>query len=114
MVKVTNFYYDSKNVFDESYSSSFSVTINDFDNDGDLDFVTNNMESEVTLYESLANDQSLGNYIKIVLKGQKGNLSAIGAKVSLVHSLQYPKTQPTGCEPAIVRCTAPFIGTSHT
>lgn len=67
--------------------NSNGIATADFDNDGDLDFVTNNMESEVTLYESLANDQSLGNYIKIVLKGEKGNLSAIGAKVEVSSSL---------------------------
>lgn len=66
--------------------NSNGIATADFDNDGDLDFVTNNMESEVTLYESLANDKSLGNYIKIKLKGKNGNLNAIGAKVELSSS----------------------------
>ena len=63
--------------------NSNGVATADFDNDGDLDFVTNNMLSNATIYESLASDKKLGNYIKIRLKGKAGNLNAIGAKVEV-------------------------------
>ena len=40
-----------------SLYNSNGVATADFDNDGDLDFVTNNMDAAATLYESKAQDQ---------------------------------------------------------
>ena len=51
----------------------------DFDNDGDLDIVTNNLNSPVTFYENKASDQ--GHYLKIKLNYTKNNSSGIGTKV---------------------------------
>ncbi len=67
--------------------NSNGIASADFDNDGDMDFVTNNMLAKATLYESKAVDQKLGNYIKIILKGKAGNINAIGAKVEVVSAL---------------------------
>ena len=67
--------------------NSNGIASADFDNDGDMDFVTNNMLAKATLYESKAVDQKLGNYIKISLKGKAGNIHAIGAKVEVISEL---------------------------
>ena len=67
--------------------NSNGIASADFDNDGDMDFVTNNMLAKATLYESKAVDQKLGNYIKISLKGKAGNIHAIGAKVEVLSEL---------------------------
>lgn len=67
--------------------NSNGIASADFDNDGDMDFVTNNMLAKATLYESKARDQKLGNYIKISLKGKAGNIHAIGAKVEVLSEL---------------------------
>jgi hypothetical protein len=54
----------------------------DFDNDGDLDVVANNLADEPFLYKNLASDQALqGNsYLSLQLKGAPTNLNAIGAR----------------------------------
>lgn len=67
-----------------SLYNSNGVATADFDNDGDLDFVTNNMDSDATLYESLASNGNGGNSIKLVLKGPEKNPQAIGSKVEVV------------------------------
>ncbi len=51
----------------------------DLDNDGDLDVVTNNLNSEASIYINQTNSQS--NYLKIKLQFQGKNTFAIGTKV---------------------------------
>ena len=51
----------------------------DLDNDGDIDLVVNNVNSEAIIYEN----QSKSNFIKIALKGNDKNLKAIGSKLTL-------------------------------
>ncbi|MGZ8559178.1 MAG: VCBS repeat-containing protein, partial [Chitinophagaceae bacterium] len=53
----------------------------DFDNDGDLDIVVNNIDDFVLLYENKSNDDSSKDYVEIKFKGPEHNMSAIGAKV---------------------------------
>lgn len=50
----------------------------DFDNDGDLDLVVNNVNSEASIYQ---NNNTGGNYIKINFKGSLQNINGIGAKL---------------------------------
>jgi hypothetical protein len=69
-----------------SVFNSNGVATADFDNDGDLDFVTNNMDSEATLYESLASNGNGGNSLKFILKGSGKNLQALGSKVEVTSS----------------------------
>jgi len=75
-----------------SLYNSNGVATADFDNDGDLDFVINNMGSSAVLYESMAADQEIGASIKLKLTGSKKNTQAIGAKVEVItednHQLQ--------------------------
>ena len=51
----------------------------DLDNDGDLDLVTNNLNSSISFYENLTNEKS--NYLKVSLSYKKGNKLGIGTKV---------------------------------
>ena len=55
----------------------------DFDNDGDLDVLVNNIEDPALLYENKSNDNKDKNYVEIKLKGPQQNINAIGAKVIL-------------------------------
>ena len=57
----------------------------DFDNDGDLDIVVNNIDDDALIYQNLANDKREKPYAKISFKGSSKNLRAVGAKV-LVYS----------------------------
>ncbi|PKA81928.1 VCBS repeat protein [Ulvibacter sp. MAR_2010_11] len=66
-----------------SLYNSNGIATADFDNDGDLDFVTNNMGTEATLYESLAANSIGKNSIKLRLKGPALNPQALGAKVEV-------------------------------
>jgi len=66
-----------------SLYNSNGVATADFDNDGDLDFVTNNMDGFASLYESRASNGLGGNSIKLILKGGKKNPMAIGTKVEV-------------------------------
>lgn len=58
----------------------------DFDNDGDLDVVVNNLEDPVLLYENKSNDAKDRPYIDIKLKGSSKNINAIGSKVIVYDS----------------------------
>ena len=54
----------------------------DFDNDGDLDVVVNNINDPVSLYKNTTNNKlNKVSYIELRLKGTPQNINAIGAKV---------------------------------
>lgn len=53
----------------------------DFDNDGDLDVVVNNIDDPVLLYKNKSNDKANKPYLELRLKGPAGNSQAVGAKV---------------------------------
>ena len=68
----------------ENNKSTFSngAGFADFDNDGDLDIVVNNIGDESFLYENLLKgDTSSASYLSLDLKGPQGNINSIGAKV---------------------------------
>jgi hypothetical protein len=71
-----------------SMFNSNGVATADFDNDGDLDFVVNNMESSAVLYESLAVNEAVGNSIKVKLEGKSPNTQALGSKIKLITTKQ--------------------------
>ncbi len=74
---------DKSSVIDGNIDSfSNGAIYADFDNDGDLDIVTNNINDKAFFYENLSKHIANENdYLKINLKGAAGNLNAIGAKV---------------------------------
>jgi enediyne biosynthesis protein E4 len=53
----------------------------DFDNDGDLDVLVNNIEDPALLYENKSNDKKDKAFVEIKLKGPDKNINALGAKV---------------------------------
>jgi len=55
----------------------------DFDNDGDLDVLVNNIEDPAILYENKTNDNNKKAFVEITLKGPEKNINALGAKVLL-------------------------------
>lgn len=65
----------------KTYSNGAVVA--DFDNDGDLDVVVNNIDEPALLYENKSNDKKDKIFVEIKLKGSAQNINAIGAKVIL-------------------------------
>lgn len=59
----------------------------DLDNDGDLDIVTNNMDDNAFIYRNKSMEFGLGNYLKVRLKGSKGNIDGIGSRISIKTAL---------------------------
>ena len=55
----------------------------DLDNDGDLDIIGNNINDVASVYINNSNELSLGNYIKIKLRGPKMNTFGIGSKITI-------------------------------
>lgn len=90
-IKIPNkFYHNKGNMkFDDIHQQvgnnlptySNGAVFADFDNDGDLDIVVNNIEDPVLLYENKANDDRSKSYVEVNLKGPAKNINAIGAKV---------------------------------
>lgn len=52
----------------------------DFDNDGDLDIVVNNIDEPALLYRNTSNDNHQKHFLSMQLKGPSNNLDAVGAK----------------------------------
>lgn len=55
----------------------------DFDNDGDLDIVVNNIDEAAMLYKNTSNDKKEKAFVSVTLKGPEKNTQAIGAKLVL-------------------------------
>lgn len=75
----------SKEWFNEIPSYSYGAAFVDLDNDGDLDYVTNNLNDEAFIYRNTTVDRGgdRANYIRLRLLGKGENRSAFGAKIEL-------------------------------
>ena len=67
----------------EDSTFSNGAAIADFDNDGDMDLVINNLDEEALLYENTTDKKN--NFIQLKLEGPEKNRDGIGAKVSLYY-----------------------------
>lgn len=71
------------------YTPAFSngAAFADLDNDGDLDYLVNNINDKAFLYENRlyggTSDTVSAHYLRVKLKGSAGNASGLGAKVTL-------------------------------
>ncbi|KEO74361.1 alpha integrin [Anditalea andensis] len=95
VVKIPN--YGFKNNGDLTFSdlskewgldiASFSngAVFVDLDNDGDMDYVVNNINDEAFVFENTTNTQKeiKGNYLRVELKGPASNPLGIGAKLTI-------------------------------
>ncbi|HTL08043.1 MAG TPA: VCBS repeat-containing protein, partial [Chitinophagaceae bacterium] len=55
----------------------------DFDNDGDLDIVVNNVDEPALLYKNLSSDSNTRPSVEVKLLGNAANVNAVGAKLVL-------------------------------
>ncbi|WP_298790125.1 VCBS repeat-containing protein [uncultured Allomuricauda sp.] len=88
--KMANYIFQNKgdlNFENVSKKWGFNIPINsngsaygDLDNDGDLDLVLNNSSDVASIFK---NSNSENNFIKLILKGEKPNLDAIGATIKV-------------------------------
>ncbi len=81
----------SKEWFNKEPSYSYGAAFVDLDNDGDLDYVTNNLNDEAFIYRNSTVDREgdRANYIRLRLKGKGKNSAAFGAKIELWCGEQY-------------------------
>lgn len=77
--------------------SSNGAAYADFDGDGDLDLVVNNLNAPAALYRNNSEGLSKNNFLKIRLEGKDGNPFGVGAKVSVVSGglMQVQELSPT-------------------
>lgn len=53
----------------------------DFDNDGDMDVVVNNIDDASIIYRNTSNDKKTNKFLNVGFKGPTGNINAIGTKL---------------------------------
>lgn len=94
-IKATNFAFEndgelsftkkSSEWFTEVPSYSYGASFADLDNDGDLDYVVNNLNDKAFIYKNNTVEEGKGNqnYIKLKLVGKEGNTMAFGAKIEV-------------------------------
>ncbi len=68
----------------------------DFDADGDLDMVVNNLEDPAFIYKNLSREQNSGNFLQAKLQGSPANPFAVGASVLIEYQgvKQYQELNP--------------------
>ncbi|MGQ9621102.1 MAG: VCBS repeat-containing protein [Bacteroidales bacterium] len=76
-----------------SYSNGAAFA--DLDNDGDLDWITNNINEKPFIYENLTDKKlkNKSNFIKIKLSSKSPNIQGIGAKIEIWANKSYQFTE---------------------
>ncbi|MFN0213953.1 MAG: VCBS repeat-containing protein [Saprospiraceae bacterium] len=104
--KVRNFVYQNKGNWQFEDKSGDWMTMPgswsgggawaDFDADGDLDLVVNNLEEPAFLYKNLTREKNEGNYLQAKLQGSPANPFAVGASVLIEYQdvKQYQELNP--------------------
>ena len=71
--------------FEPVESFSYGAAFADLDNDGDLDYITNNLNDVAFVYKNTTREKQKGssNYLRIRLKGKAENPYAYGAKIEV-------------------------------
>ena len=79
-------FIDSTNSWGGNYGTiSHGAAYADFDQDGDLDIITNNMNSDAFIYRNNSEKfRSEANYLNLKLVGEAPNIDAIGSRVELI------------------------------
>ncbi|MEO5892159.1 MAG: VCBS repeat-containing protein [Ferruginibacter sp.] len=72
----------------ETLSFSNGAVYADLDNDGDLDYVINNINEEAFIYQNTTNNRNeiTKNYLSVQFKGGPGNINGIGAIASIYYA----------------------------
>lgn len=94
------FFKNNGNLTFDNVSENWGITeanlsngaaFSDLDNDGDLDLIINNINEKASILKNNSKKTAETNYLKINLKGKKGNFAGIGAKITLQaeNNLQY-------------------------
>lgn len=86
-----------KEWFHTEPSFSNGAAYADFDRDGDLDLLINNVDAPATLLENTSNSVDTSSFLQVSFKGPPGNPNGIGAKVLLYNSgeTQFQENFPT-------------------
>jgi hypothetical protein len=90
-----NFVNKSKEWLPDVPSYSYGAAFVDLDNDGDLDYITNNLNDEPFILKNTTMEKSDGKngYLKIKLVGKGSNTMAVGAKIELWSKGNYQFTE---------------------
>ncbi|WP_276168994.1 VCBS repeat-containing protein [Zobellia alginiliquefaciens] len=80
-----NFQDQSEDVGFDKPTYSNGMAYADFDNDGDLDLVTNNIDDPAGLYENTLSSET-NKYIRFKFKGSEKNKQGLGSKVHIFYA----------------------------
>ncbi len=100
-IKLPNFFYHNQGNLtfkDESEAVGFTkptysngMAYADFDNDGDLDLVINNIDDPALIYENQTKLTDDNHYLKVKFHGEAPNLEGFGSEVVLYYQNQIQK-----------------------